>query len=489
MGVVDELVLARETYERGDWAAAFEAWSDVRPEALSTDDLARLAIAAQLLGRHETCIDALQRAFQLHVGAADSAAACRAAFWLGMVHTENGESTMAGGWTARAQRLLDDLDDDVERGYVSMLMMYRHLHVADWVNATRCAEVVIDHGRRFGDPDLTAMGLAALGRFTLYAGRVPEGLALFDEALASVAAGEVSAVFAGNIYCVMIEGCQEVSDLQRAAAWTTALSRWCAEQPGLVAFTGQCAVHRGQIMRLHGAFADALAEYDAAVRRHLAGPTTTPAGLALAERGDVHRILGDLERAEASYEQAADHGYEPQPGLALLWLAHGRSDAALASMRRLLAETPDPVGRSRILPAAIEILLAGDDVARARDAATELDEIARDFGCDGLEAAAAYAAGRVELAAGDAPDALPYLRKSAALWAAMDATYEAARVRVQVARALTALGDDESATHALAGARRTFLDLGATPAADEVARLLAPAALPDGPTDQFENGR
>ena len=135
------------------------------------------------------------------------------------------------------------------------------------------AEQITEYGRRFRDPDLTAMGMCAQGRMLLYGGRVPDGLALLDESMVGVAAGEVSIIFAGNIYCTMIEGCQEIADFDRAARWTAALTTWCAGQQGLVPFTGQCAVHRGQIMRAQGAFDEALTEFDLAVQRYLADQT------------------------------------------------------------------------------------------------------------------------------------------------------------------------------------------------------------------------
>lgn len=129
---------------------------------------------------------------------------------------------------------------------------------------------------------------------------MPEGLALLDESMVGVAAGEVSAIFAGSIYCSMIEACQEIADFDRAARWTAALTTWCAEQPGLVSFTGQCAVHRGQIMRAQGAFDEALTEFDLAVQRYLGAQTPAPAGTAMAERGDLLRIRGDLVGAQAA---------------------------------------------------------------------------------------------------------------------------------------------------------------------------------------------
>jgi len=156
----------------------------------------------------------------------------------------------------------------VERGYVLIHVMYRHIFAGEFATAHEVAEQITSYGHRYRDPDLIALGLSSQGRLLLYAGRVPDGLALLDESMVGVAAGEISTIFAGNIYCSMIETCQEIADFDRAARWTTALTTWCAGQPGLVPFTGQCAVHRGQIMRSQGAFDEALTEFDLSVQRY-----------------------------------------------------------------------------------------------------------------------------------------------------------------------------------------------------------------------------
>jgi len=362
-------------------------------------------------------------------------------------------------------------------------VMFRHIFAGEFEPAFELALEITDYGRRFAEPDLIANGLNAQGRMLLYSGRVPEGLALLDEAMIGISTGDVSPIVAGEVYCSMIEACQEVSDYGRAAEWTSALAGWIDAQPGLVPFTGQCAVHRGQIMRVRGAFAQAVEEFELATQRYVEADTPAPAGLAMGECGGVRRILGDLDGAEASYERAVGYGYEPQPGLALLWLARGRTAAAMGAVRRLLAEPRDPVHRSQLLPGSVEVLLAAGDVEQASAVAGELVGIAEAFGCPALQAMAHFARGSTLLAGGDPAAAVPELRKALHRWQSLGAPYEAARCRVLMGKGLRELGDDESAASELAAARRAFHELGTKPAEQEVARLIAPAN-PAGLTDR-----
>jgi DNA-binding CsgD family transcriptional regulator len=473
MGIVEELIRAREAYGRREWLAAYDGLSDAAPDELAPADFVRLATAAYLLGRRNDCVQALQRAYQLNLDAGDTLAAVRAAFWLALVLLTSGETAIGGGWVARSQRLLAEIDGDVvERGYVLIPLMFRHVFSGEFDAARQLAEQITGYGHRYRDPDLVALGLSSQGRLLLYRGRVPDGLALLDESMVGVAAGEVSAIFAGHIYCSMIEACQEIADFDRAARWTAALTTWCAGQPGLVPFTGQCAVHRGQIMRAQGAFDEAITEFGLAVQRYLADQTPGPAGLAMAERGDVLRIRGDLTGAQDAYERAVAFGYEPQPGLALLWLAQGRTEAAAAAIRRLLGETGDPVHRSQLLPAAVQVLLATSQHDQADAISAELQSIAASFGCPPLQARAGHAAALIALESGDPATAMPLLRQARAAWERLGGRYEAARCRLQLGRALRGLGDEQSAVTELAAARRTFAELGAAPAEQEAATLI-----------------
>ena len=476
---VDELLQAREAYERRDWVLAFERLQGA--ENLGPEDFMALATSAYLVGNVDEAIRALQAGYQDKIRSGDSLGAVRFAFWLGLVLNLRGEPAVAGGWIARAQRLLEnETQDVVERGYLLIHEFYQHLERGDFARAAETAARVVEMGRRFTEHDLLAMGLVMQGRIMIYSGRVPGGLALLDEAMVGVSAAEISPIVAGMVYCSMIEACQELSDFSRAAAWTSALTKWCDVQPGLVPYTGQCSLHRGQIMRLRGAYDEALAEFALAQRRYAKEGTPAPAGLALTEQGDVLRIRGRFDEAEAAYRKAAEFGHEPQPGLVLSWLARGRITAASTAINRLLADAGGPVQRSRLLPAAVEILVSARQVDQARQHAEELSGIAAAFENTALRAMAMYAAAEVGLLSGEPDAALRTARESRRLWNALGSPYEAARARVLVARAMRELGDQDSANAELAIARNAFAALEVSPGVQEIDKLqgrVRPAGL------------
>jgi ATP/maltotriose-dependent transcriptional regulator MalT len=165
-------------------------------------------------------------------------------------------------------------------------------------------------------------------------------------------------------------------------------------------------------------------------------------------------------------------GWQPQPGLALLRLAQGRTADAAAAVRRLLSETPDrdKSRRARILPAYVEITITAGDLAMAEAGVDELAMIAADYGSDVMAAMSHYALGAVELAQHHASTALISLRQSCQVWQAVNAPYEVARVRTLLGLACRELGDDDSASWELTTARDAFRRLGAAP---DVARLSA----------------
>src|SRR6185295_7278550 len=197
---------------------------------------------------------------------------------------------------------------------------------------------------------------------------------------------------------------------------------------------------------------------------------------ALYQLAELHRLRGEFEQAEAAYRRTAECGRSPYPGRALLRLAQGRRDDAAAAIGRMLQETRGGRARSKILGAAVEIMLACGDVVEARRAADELDGLAQRVGTPFLRAVAAQAEGAVLLAEGDPAEALSVCRTAWTLWRELEVPYEAARTQVLIAQACRALGDDDSAALELAAACRIFEQLGARSDLERVKTAERPAA-------------
>jgi DNA-binding NarL/FixJ family response regulator len=289
--------------------------------------------------------------------------------------------------------------------------------------------------------------------------------------MVAVTAEELLPFVTGIVYCGVILACQEVYEVQRAREWTRALADWWALQPEMVAFTGRCLVHRAEIMQLDGEWRDALAEARRAGERFV--ETGNPAaGIARYRQGELLRLQGDFAGAERAYTEASAFGWEPQPGLAQLRLAQGRTDAAVSAITRAEAEASSPVERARLLPAFVEIMLAAGEVEPARRASVELSEVVARYDSAMLEAMAAHARGAVDLALGEPREALVALRRAAESWQALAAPYVSARTRVLVGDACRSLGDADSAALEHDVARAIFERLGAEP---DLARLGRPA--------------
>lgn len=470
--VAGALEAGRAAFGRRAWAQAFAQLSAAdQDSALEAADLELLATAAYLLGRDDDGAELLGRAHRERLDRSDPSGAARCAIWLTLQLGLRGEEIPAASWLARAHRLLEDpAHDCVEQGYLLIPDGLERIGHGDAEAARAAFGLAADIAERFGDRDLSSLARLGIGQTLIGTGETARAMGLLDDAMVAVTAGEVSPIITGIIYCAVIDACLSAFDLRRAQEWTTALTHWCASQPDLVPYRGQCLVHRAQLLQLHGAWPDAMgAALDASER--LSEPGAQPAvGSAYYEQAELHRLRGEFVDAKEAYLRASRWIRDPQPGLALLLLARGQLDASRAAIQRAVDEANGPAERSRLLGACVEIMLAAGDVGAARAATDELRGTAALFGGPWLGAAAAQSDGAVLLAERQGRAALDVLHRAWTGWQELDVPYEAARTRVLLGLAHRGLGDGHSAEMEFDAARWAFLQLGARP---DVARVEA----------------
>ena len=467
MGTIDALAEGRDAFARQAWTQAHTQLSAAdRVAALELEDVERLAVSAYLIGLDEASEDLWARAHAECVRRRDIPRATRCSFWLVVDLLTRGQAARANGWLARAQRLLDDeACECAERGLLLAVVARWQIKEGNLTAASEAAREAVELADRFHDPELQVFSRLSLGQVCVRQSDISKAASLFDEIMVAVTVGDVSPLAIGVVYCAVIEGCYSLFDLGRAREWTSALSRWCGAQPDLVPFRGQCLVHRAEVLRLNGAWAEAMEEAaKVPATRH-------PPGSAFYQVAEIHRLRGDFAKADEAYQQASQHGHAPEPGLALLRLAQGRHRVAEAAIRRGLAETQSRWKRAEMLAACVEIMIAVADLPAARSAEGELRAMAADCNTPFLRTVASHATGSLLLAEGRAGAALPHLREAWSGWQELEAPWEAARVRVLLGIACRELADDDTASLEFDAAQRVFIRLGAAADVARVARL------------------
>ncbi len=454
------------------WADAWELLARVdASEQLGGSDLELLATAALLRGEAQASIEALSRAYAAHLSAGDTAGAARSAGWLALNLIEQGDFTNSVLWAARAMRIVNAMPEPgALAGFVRMAPAVGQLGSGNNAEAVHAFEEVLAIAEREADRELATLARLGLGKSLIESGAVSEGLGRLDQAMTSIAAGDVAPLPTGVIVCGAVSDAILAFDLDRAAAWTGVLGRWCIEQPQLIAFSGQYRALEAGLLLVRGAWTEASAAVELALSRFRAGDYRAIWG-APYQHAELSRLRGAFHSAEESYRRAGESGWEPQPGLSLLHLALGRARRAQDEIRRSAAGA-DPLTRRYLLPAVAEVEIAAGDHDAARRAVEELRDASGTSATPMLDATIAATDARVLLAEGRTADALDAARTAVRGWDLVGAPYEAARSRVLAGRALHTIGEGEAAREEFDAARTVFLALGAEPAVAELAGVM-----------------
>lgn len=443
----------------GDWAAARDAFTSALTAEESPEALTGLGDALWWLGETHASVEHRERAYALYRKRGDAAPAVDIAFGLAVHYRANvGNEAAAAGWGARAKRLVAEAGLEEFRGWV---MLFEAGEAPDPLEGERLARLALEIARATGDLDLELSALAQTGSLLVAQGRIDEGVALLDEAMAGSLGGEggrlETVVFTS---CNMIGSCTRCAEFERAVQWIRAADRF-TKRYGCPFLYLYCRTHYGHILIATGDWTEAEAQLAIALKESVG--SQLPMHLYASATLALLRLQqGRLEEAEDLIEGFDGQG-PAAPVAAGIALRRGDPARALA-IAELAAADADAVDGAPLheLAGEAEIALGRRDAAAAR--ARALVGTGDATGC-----AVIGARGRRLL--GRALGARDELRRALDELARIGLPYEVGRTRLALAE--TIRGDDADGAAAEArAALDAFEGLGASRDADEAAAFL-----------------
>jgi LuxR family transcriptional regulator, maltose regulon positive regulatory protein len=458
-----------EALTQGAWEEARCRFEAVLTEEETPEALEGLGAAAWWLEDGATVLASRERAYRRFREQGDRSAAGRLATELGYDYAIfRAELAVCNGWLQRAHRLLDNLDPGPGQIWLALreaeLTYYSE---ADMEDVRRLAVRARELAGHLGLLDLEMMGLAIEGLALVGQGEVSGGLRRLDEATAGVVAGEVrNFQVIAAIPCLMVFACELVRDIDRASQWCENFMEFCRRN-SLRAHLAFCRGHYASVLTARGRWDEAedqLAQALDGLRSRIAWSLTV-----LERLGELRRRQGRLEEAAQTFERAYFAGIL---GKARVALDRGEFESALELVERMLRRLSerDRVARIAPLEVLIRIHCARGETEDAEKALRELEADAGIVRTDCFLALVSHARGQVALTAGDAAQAKAHLEDALDLYEGTRLPFEAAQVRLDLGRALHALGRRDSALDQARTARDTLRNLGA---AAEAARALA----------------
>lgn len=463
-----------EALDRGDWKGARARFSSALAREQTPEALEGLGMASWWLDDSTVAFEVRERAFRLFQAHGNAQAAARIAIWLAIDSLVfRCEPAVANGWLRCAHRLLDGLELTPEHGFLAAQEGQIALRFHDDPAAARAHAVdAIAIGRSLAILDLEMLGLALEGLALVAQGEVDEGMPRLDEAVAAAVSGEMRDPRAVCLTCCnLIYACEQVRDFDRAAQWCQYTKDFC-QHWGIRYFFAICRTHYAGVFVARGAWADAERELSEAVEElRVTRPGQALEGIA--RLGELRRRQGRLEEADALFEEAEGDPLA-QVGRAAVALDRGDPRRAVELCERFLRRLP-PSNRTERATAHELLACAQAALGNQADAESSLQELrglAVAIGTEPLEASASFAEATIAAAGGDDDHARRCFEDAADLFERTGSPFEAARVRLELARTLSAQGRTGTARSEARVASEALARLGARHECERTVALL-----------------
>jgi DNA-binding NarL/FixJ family response regulator len=454
----------------GQWAHARAAFEAALGEGETPAACFGLASALWWMGESNASVAHASRAYALFRQSGDVEHAVECAVWLCITYKANfANLAAANGWIGRAARLVQSLEPGRLHGWVHLARAYR---MEDLDAAEALTGRAIELARGVDDADLELSALSQLGVIRVGKGHADEGFALIDEAMAAVLAGE-----SGNLdtvvyaCCDMLNACELVSDLERAAQWCRVADDFVARY-GCPFLYAECRIYYGSVLSAKGRWDDADRELRAGLR------ITDGACPGLHDRALIR--LAGLRVRQGRLEEAArllsavdiDGEAESTLAQAALLLAQGDAQAAGRKLEERLHRLAEHrTHHAAALDLLLDTCLGTGDLDTACSVVDRLGDVGERADSPHLDALVLSARGRLSMARRDTMTAAAELQEAVAAWSRLELPFERARARSELGRALADSAHDAAIDH-LRRALADFEALGAARDADRVAALL-----------------
>jgi len=374
----------------------------------------------------------------------------------------------ANGWFSRARTMLEDEGPCVERGWVLLGLVGCSVENAEQLSRD-CTEA-LEIARSFGDTDLECKALADGGIAAISLGRLEEGLAKVDEAMAMVSCGEVGYFTAAQVLCDAVTACERSGEVGRLEAWLDVLDDAGVASPDdrRPLMFSHCHTAYGTVLCRAGRWreAEGALQLGVATSRDGFGYHRIGGRAALAE---LRIRQGRVDEATLLLERCA-HRVEAAFAEALLHQVQGRHDEAVSVATRALRDL-GPDERVRAVPLlglAVRSMVAVGDLEAAQEAVVELERRTQGPGLRSGAGYTALALAEIHRASGDVSASVQELERGLAALAGSRLPLLEAELRMLLAEAVEATNPSLAEAEA-----RSALELYAAIDAPEAARCRA----------------
>ncbi|HEX6658500.1 MAG TPA: hypothetical protein VF065_10490 [Ilumatobacter sp.] len=410
-----------------------------------------LAAADEAMGRSDADGAVAQLSAAIRALTDDPCAAAMVCLRVGSLYGWRlGNLTAARAWFARARRLIEAQPPCIEQGWVAVASM--GCDVDDPLELLAAAELALDRARRFGDLNLEMKALADGGLAHVQSGRVAEGMALLDEAMALACGAADDVSTAGQSACSFFTACYFAGDFGRAGSWAELLRRHGVIGPtagNQIFLSSHCDSVQATLLMELGRWgeAEALLERSRAEFEQVMQMPSWHPDIALADLRIRQGRLSDAEALLIGKDQAM------QALLPAARLHVARGDVALARAvvcrgMRVLGE--DRLRAVELLTVLVDAELAAGDIAAAAEAADQLQQRLADVTVPALLARAGVARARVLAASGQLDAAIAALEAIVDQLGSAELPWLRATVQLELVRLRDQAGDPAAAADATA---------------------------------------